>query len=126
MIKLILIAGTGGFFGTISRFLVSRYFQNIMLSSFPFGTFIVNIAGCLLIGIFFGLSEKGNLLSPEWRMFLTVGFCGGFTTFSTFASENIALLRDGNFFYFALYTALSVFLGLMATYLGNTIILKVL
>jgi CrcB protein len=126
MIKLILIAGTGGFIGTVSRFLVSRYFQNLMLSSFPFGTFIVNIAGCLLIGIFFGLSEKGNLLSPEWRMFLTVGFCGGFTTFSTFASENIALLKDGNFLYFALYTALSVFLGLMATYLGNTFILKVL
>jgi CrcB protein len=126
MIRLIMIAGAGGFLGTVSRFLTSRYFQNLILSSFPFGTFIVNITGCLLIGIFFGLSEKGNLLSPEWRMFLTVGFCGGFTTFSTFAGENIALLKDGNFFYFALYTGLSVFLGLMATFLGNSIVVKVM
>ncbi len=126
MIKLILIAGAGGFFGTVARFLASRYVQNLFLSSFPFGTFMVNITGCLLIGIFFGLSEKGNILTPEWRMFLTVGFCGGFTTFSTFAGENIALLKDGNFFYFALYTGLSVFLGLMATYIGNILIIKLL
>ena len=109
MIKLLLIAGTGGFIGTISRFLVSRYFQNLFLSSFPFGTFIVNVSGCLLIGLFYGLAQKGNFLNPEWRMLLIVGFCGGFTTFSTFASENLALLKDGNFFYFALYTGLSVF-----------------
>mgnify|MGYP001209381282 CR=1 FL=1 len=126
MIKLILIAGAGGFLGTISRFLASRYLQNLLLSSFPFGTFFVNITGCLLIGIFFGISEKGNFLSPEWRMFLTVGFCGGFTTFSTFAQENLSLLRDGDFFYFAMYTGLSVFLGLMATYLGNIFIVKLI
>jgi CrcB protein len=126
MIKIILIAGTGGFIGTVARFLASRYLQNLFLSAFPFGTFIVNITGCLLIGILFGISEKGNLLAPEWRMFLTVGFCGGFTTFSTFAGENIALLREGDFLYFALYTGLSVFLGLMATYLGNLFILKIL
>jgi CrcB protein len=124
MIKLLLIAGTGGFIGTISRFLLSRYFQNLFPSSFPFGTFIVNMTGCLLIGVFYGMAMKGNILNPEWRMLLIVGFCGGFTTFSTFASENLALLKDGNFFYFALYTGLSVFLGLMATYLGNALIVK--
>lgn len=121
MLRLILIVGAGGFLGTVSRFLASRYIQNNILSTFPYGTFIVNVVGCLLIGIFYGLSEKGNTLSPDWRMFLTVGFCGGFTTFSTFANENMALLRDGNFFLFALYTSLSVFLGLMATYLGNLV-----
>jgi CrcB protein len=126
MIRLILIAGTGGFIGTVSRFLVSRYFQNLFLSAFPFGTFLVNVTGCLLIGIFFGLSQKGNILNPELRMFLTVGFCGGFTTFSTFAGENLALLKDGNFFYFALYTGMSVFLGLSATYLGNLFIVKII
>ena len=119
MLKLILIIGTGSFIGGVSRFLASRYIQNTVISGFPYGTLFVNILGCLLIGIFYGMSERGNFMSAEMRLFLTVGFCGGFTTFSTFASENLSLLKDGNFFYFALYTALSVFLGLMATYFGN-------
>ena len=121
MFRLILIIGAGGFFGTVSRFLASRYVQSHILSAFPYGTFIVNVLGCFLIGLFFGLSEKGDIMNSDWRMFLTVGFCGGFTTFSTFANENLALIRDGNFLFFALYTSLSVFLGLMATYFGNLI-----
>ncbi len=122
MFRLILIVGTGGFLGTVSRFLASRYIQNHILSGFPYGTFLINVLGCFLIGVFFGLSEKGDIMSSDWRMFLTVGFCGGFTTFSTFANENIALLRDGNFLFFALYTSLSLFLGLIATYFGNLLI----
>ena len=121
MIKLLLIIGTGSFIGGISRFLTARFVQNTVISAFPYGTFVVNIIGCFLIGLFYGLSERGNFMNPEWRMFLTVGFCGGFTTFSTFANENVALLRDGNIFYFALYTSLSVFIGIMATYLGNMV-----
>ena len=121
MFKLILIIGTGSFIGGVSRFLASRYIQNTVISGFPYGTLFVNVLGCLLIGIFYGMSERGNFMSAEMRPFLTVGFCGGFTTFSTFASENLSLLKDGNFFYFALYTALSVFLGLMATYFGNLV-----
>jgi CrcB protein len=121
MLRLILIIGTGSFLGGVSRFLTSRFIQNYAISAFPFGTFVVNIFGCFLIGFFYGLSERGNILNAEWRMFLTVGFCGGFTTFSTFANENVALLRESDFFYFALYTSLSVFIGLLATYLGNLI-----
>jgi fluoride exporter len=119
MFKILLIIGSGSFLGGIARYLTSRYIQNSVLSAFPYGTFVVNIVGCFLIGLFYGLSDRGNMMNSEWRMFLTVGFCGGFTTFSTFANENVSLLREGSFFYFALYTSLSVFIGLMATYLGN-------
>ena len=122
MVKILFLIGAGSFIGGVSRFLTSRYIQNNFISAFPLGTFIVNILGCFIIGLVYGLTEKGNLVSAEWRVFLTVGFCGGFTTFSTFANENISLLKDGDFFIFALYTSLSVFLGLVATYLGNLII----
>lgn len=119
MVKSLLIIGSGSFIGGILRYIISRLIENNNVSSFPFGTFVVNIFGCFLIGIFYGLSEHNNLLNAESRLFLTVGFCGGFTTFSAFANENVTLLKDGNFFYFALYAGLSVFLGIMATYLGN-------
>jgi len=121
MLKLLFIIGTGSFIGGVSRYLTSRFIQNTIISAFPFGTFVVNLLGCFLIGLIYGFAERGNISSSEWRMFLTVGFCGGFTTFSTFTNENILLLKDGNFFHFALYTSLSVFLGLTATYLGNLI-----
>ena len=118
MIKTLFLVGTGGFLGSVSRFLTSRYMQDSFPSAFPFGTFFVNIAGCLLIGLIYGLSERSSLLTSGWKMFLAVGFCGGFTTFSTFANENLAMLKDGDFFHFFLYTGLSVFLGIAATFLG--------
>jgi len=121
MLKILLVIGSGSFLGGIARFLLSRGIQNSVISSFPFGTFWVNIIGCFLIGLLYGLSDKGNLSNNELRMFLTVGFCGGFTTFSTFSSENMALLRDGSFLYFSLYAGLSVFLGLLATFGGHAL-----
>jgi CrcB protein len=121
MLKILLVIGSGSFLGGIARFLLSRGIQNSVISSFPFGTFWVNIIGCFLIGLIYGLSDRGNLSNNELRMFLTVGFCGGFTTFSTFSSENMALLRDGSFLYFSLYAGLSVFLGLLATFGGHAL-----
>ena len=118
MFKTLLFIGCGGFLGSISRFVASRYIQDNFPSAFPFGTFLVNISGCFLIGLIYGFSERSSLLTNGWKMFLAVGFCGGFTTFSTFANENLALLRDGDFFHFIIYTGLSVFLGIAATFSG--------
>jgi CrcB protein len=118
MIKTLLLIGTGGFIGSVSRFLASRFMQNNFPSAFPFGTFFVNITGCFLIGLIYGFSEKSPLFTSGWKMFLAVGFCGGFTTFSTFANENLALLRDGDFLHFFLYSGLSVILGITATFFG--------
>ncbi len=114
-----MIVGFGGFIGTAARFLISRYFQENVASVFPWGTFIVNIVGCLLIGLIYGISEKGDLMSPEVRLFLTVGICGGFTTFSTFSNDAFILLRQDEWIRFAFYTSLSFFLGLLAVYAGR-------
>ena len=122
MIKSIIIAGTGGFIGTVLRFLVSRYFQENTFSLFPWGTFTVNIIGSLMIGIFYGMSERGNLLSPEIRIFLTVGICGGFTTFSSLTNDAFMLLQEKEWLKVSLYASLSFFLGLVAVYLGRTLI----
>jgi CrcB protein len=121
MLKTLFFIGSGSFIGGIARYLISKLVQNSIASSFPFGTMVVNLLGCLLIGLIFGISERTNLINDEWRIFLTIGFCGGFTTFSTFANENMILLREGNFLYFSLYTGLSVFLGLVAVFFGNAL-----
>lgn len=122
MVKSILIVGLGGFIGTASRYLISRHFQLHYDSSFPWDTFLINIAGSLLIGLFFGIAEKGNLLSHEWRIFLTVGLCGGFTTFSSLSHEAFILLQNNEFWRFAIYSGLSFVLGLFAVFLGRYII----
>ena len=122
MIRLLLLVGTGGFIGTVARFVTSRYVAAYFPSSFPYGTLMVNIVGCFLIGLIYGISEKGNFISIEWRLILTVGFCGGFTTFSGFAAENMAMLRDSEFFNFFLYTGSSIFIGLIATFAGIMLI----
>lgn len=121
MVKSILLVGFGGFIGSVTRFLVSKYFQENMASVFPWNTFTVNIVGSLLIGIIYGFSEKGDVLSPEIRLFLAVGICGGFTTFSTFSNDAFLLIRQQEWFRFALYSSLSFFLGLLAVYAGRFI-----
>lgn len=122
MVKSLLIVGIGGFIGTVVRFVITRYFQYNGSSVFPWSTFIVNIAGCLLIGLIYGITEKGEFLSSDVRLFFTVGICGGFTTFSTFSNDSFLLVQEQEWFRLALYTSLSVFLGLMAVYLGRMMV----
>jgi CrcB protein len=119
MLRIILLIGAGGFLGSVARFFTSKYIQQLFPFSFPIGTLFVNILGSLMLGVIYGLLDRGELLSNEMRLFLTVGFCGGFTTFSTFVYENASLLKDGNFVQSALYAGLSLFVGLIALYIGN-------
>ncbi|MCF8363415.1 MAG: fluoride efflux transporter CrcB [Prolixibacteraceae bacterium] len=118
MWRTLLIVGTGGFLGSVSRYLGQVAVEKVMHSSFPWGTFAVNILGSFIIGILYALAEKGNLLSVEWRLFLTVGFCGGFTTFSTFAYNNLTLLKDQAIGMLLLNTLGSVILGILMVYAG--------
>lgn len=119
--KIILVIGIGSCIGGISRYLLSQFIQNKFLSAFPFGTLTVNILGCFLIGIIFGLSERGNF-TMEWRLFLVTGLLGGFTTFSSFSNETVALLRDGQLWHAFTYIMCSVVIGLLATFIGISLI----
>jgi CrcB protein len=121
----LLLVGLGGLIGSVARYLVAVLFAGQFSSSFPFATLTVNIVGCFLIGILFALSDRGNILSPEWRVLLSTGFCGGFTTFSTFSYESIKLMQDGEFLYLGLNVVLSVAFGFAATYLGILLVRSV-
>lgn len=120
--KEILIVGIGGGIGSIGRFLFQKGAIKLLESSFPLGTLLVNILGCFLIGLAFGLSERGNFLSPETRLFLTVGICGGFTTFSTFAYDNFNMIAGKLWQFLFLNVGVSLFLGIFAVYLGVTLV----
>lgn len=118
MLQNILLIGTGGFFGSVMRYGTNEFFIKTFDTTKPLGTFAVNIIGSLLIGIILGLFENGTLLSPNWKLFLAVGFCGGFTTFSSFAVENLSFMQADAFFTSVLYIAVSIVLGLAAVYAG--------
>ena len=88
MLKTLFVIGMGSFAGGALRYLASRVIQNTFTCSIPLGTLFVNIMGCFIIGLLYGLFEKGQIMNTSLRLFLTVGFCGGFTTFSTFMNES--------------------------------------
>ena len=122
MNRTIVLIGIGGLLGSISRYLTASLFAKVFSSPFPYGTFIVNVVGCLIIGIIYGISERYNWLSADWRIFLTTGFCGGFTTFSSFAHENINLLQASEYLTFASYSIGSFAIGLLAVFGGIALI----
>jgi fluoride exporter len=108
----------GSALGGMSRYLVGGMVQRILDTTFPAGTLVVNLTGSFLLGLFLRYALETPTLTPELRAFLTIGFCGGYTTFSTFSYETFALLEDGEWTRAGIYTALSVLLALGATILG--------
>ncbi len=122
MIKTLFYIGIGSFAGGVSRYLISKYVQNMTSSGFPLGTLFVNILGCFIIGLLYGLFDRGNLMNTNLKLFLTVGFCGGFTTFSTFMGDNFQLIKAGNFFYCSVYMAASIICGYLFLFLGYSLI----
>jgi CrcB protein len=122
MIKNILLVGLGGGVGSIGRYLLQKWVYSLYPHPFPWGTFLVNVSGCFLIGLLYAIAEKSSLLNLELRLLLTVGLCGGFTTFSTFAFENVILFRSGDFTFFILYILASVVFGIAAVFGGIALI----
>lgn len=116
----ILLVGLGGFIGSILRYLVSGYVQDWTHNAqFPFGTIVVNIVGCFVIGLLSQLAEAYGIFNAESRAFVVVGILGGFTTFSTFSNESINLFRDGQEVYALANISIQVILGLGAVILGR-------
>jgi CrcB protein len=115
LVKNLLLVGAGGFLGSMFR-----YALGLLLKSniFPLATFLINISGSFFIGLIIGYSLKNSGFDNNYRLFLATGFCGGFTTFSAFAYENLTLLKSGHFGYFFLYAFGSLAIGIFATYLG--------
>lgn len=122
MLRTILIVGSGGFIGSVMRYLVQVFVEKGLMSTFPFGTLIANLAGSFIMGIVFALAEKGNLMNAEWRIFLTVGICGGFTTFSAFAYNNFSMIKDHLFGQLFWNVGANLFLGILAVYLGIVLV----
>ena len=118
--KELLLVSIGSFFGGGMRFWISKMVQSYTFIAFPFGTMTVNVLGCLIIGFLSGLNwNGGGLLSPSVKMLLTTGFCGGFTTFSTFMNEGYGLMKDESYTYMMLYLFGSLALGLLAVLAGH-------
>ena len=116
-IRNIIAVGAGSFIGGIARYLVSLVMKGIS-KGFPWATLVVNLLGCLIIGVLWGFLNRNTSESPSWGLFLTVRLCGGFTTFSTFSKEALTMLQTGQIWGFASYIALSIFAGIALVAIG--------
>lgn len=118
MIRTLLLIAIGGGIGSMLRYLTSLAIEKYYATIFPLATLMVNVLGCLLIGIIMGLLEKNQVTNASMKWLLVTGFCGGYTTFSTFGFENISLLQSQHSGLAFLYIAASVIVGLFAVWLG--------
>ncbi|MCW3114002.1 MAG: crcB [Segetibacter sp.] len=119
----VILIAIGGAAGSVLRYISSLYFSRRFPDMiFPYGTFAVNVAGCFLIGASYAMSAKFQWFSPSMRLLFVTGFCGGFTTFSAFAYENMQLLQAGNYYSFAVYSILSYVVCIAAVFAGSLLI----
>lgn len=114
----ILVVAAGGSIGAVSRYLVSTWAAERFGAGFPYGTLIVNVVGCFIIGIFMTMTTERFIINPYWRLLITVGFVGGLTTFSSFSYETFRLLEDADMMMAFYNIALNLALGFFATWLG--------
>jgi CrcB protein len=117
----ILIVGIGGFMGALSRYGLALWIGQRWGRAFPLGTFVINVSGSFLIGLFMTLMAERFTVNPQWRLLLIVGFLGAYTTFSTFEYETGALLKDGEWTFAMLNIILSVVVGFVALKLGEAL-----
>ena len=116
------VVGSGGFLGALARYALSGLVhRQFVLATFPYGTLVVNLLGCLLIGVFAGLAESRQMFGPEFRTFVLIGILGGFTTFSTFGNETFVMIRDDEYLRATMNVAVHVILGLALVWLGYAI-----
>ena len=115
---MLLYVALGSAIGGVSRYLLGGLVQRMLDTTFPAGTLLVNVTGSFLLGAIIRYALDTPSLTPEVRAFLTIGFCGGYTTFSTFSYETVALLEDGEWARAGVYITASVILSLIATFLG--------
>lgn len=118
----ILLVMTGSALGGALRFVLSHLIQSRSSSFFPWGTFVVNVVGCFLMGLVVAWVTKSTKEAEGLRLILATGFCGGFTTFSAFAAENVQLLKDGHPLYFFVYILVAVVTGILALAMGISLI----
>lgn len=114
MIKSLMLVGIGGGLGSICRYFAGTLIQQKSTSTFPIGTLTINILGSLLIGLLIGIVGKNFSYSMDIKLLFITGFCGGFTTFSTFSAENFQLLQNGQYSWAFIYTLTSITLGILA------------
>lgn len=122
MIRTIILVGLGGGIGSILRYLTAVFVTKNFPGAFPWGTLAVNVIGCLIIGILLGLFKRQPLANPDLKFLLVTGFCGGYTTFSAFASENVNLFQSGHSLIAFIYTATCVLVSLFAVWVGLSLI----